>query len=138
MVAVLFESNPVFMGVQPRPAVSKSPTRIGNMGHLTRLANRINQASNSNPTIQGHLQVHGVSSYSVWWWCTHVSYDLQVVADLCSVGLQGNPKWSEWVSKVLQQRNTIENVFQWSCGYVSWIRVIGGCLGCFSRAIALG
>jgi serine/threonine-protein phosphatase 6 regulatory subunit 3 len=69
---------------EPKPAVSKSLTRIGNMGHLTRLANRINQASTSNPTIQGHLQA--------------------------------NPKWSEWVSKVLLQRNAIENVFQWSCG----------------------
>uniref|UniRef100_A0A7I4DLV2 Uncharacterized protein n=1 Tax=Physcomitrium patens TaxID=3218 RepID=A0A7I4DLV2_PHYPA len=68
----------------PKPAVSKSPTRIGNMGHLTRLANRINQASTSNANIQGHVQV--------------------------------NSKWSSWVSNVLQQRNLIENVFQWSCG----------------------
>jgi serine/threonine-protein phosphatase 6 regulatory subunit 3 len=69
---------------ESKPAVSKSPTRIGNMGHLTRLANRINQGSTSNPTIQGFLQA--------------------------------NPRWSEWVTKVLQPRNTIENVFQWSCG----------------------
>lgn len=46
------------IGVQPKPAVSKSPTRIGNMGHLTRLANRINQASTSNANIQGHVQVY--------------------------------------------------------------------------------
>jgi hypothetical protein len=61
----------VVVDVQPKPAVSKSPTRIGNMGHLTRLANRINQASNSEPTIQGHLQVGGVPSQWVWLGCMH-------------------------------------------------------------------
>lgn len=52
--------------------------------------------------------------------------DSQAWADVCLVRLQGNPKWSEWVSKVLQQRNTIENVFQWSCGYVAWAGMVGG------------
>ncbi|XP_024390594.1 uncharacterized protein [Physcomitrium patens] len=69
---------------ESKPTVSKSSTRIGNMGHLTRLANKIIQASLLNPKIQGHLQ--------------------------------DNSKWSEWVSKVLQPRNVIENVFHWSCG----------------------
>ncbi|XP_024382791.1 uncharacterized protein [Physcomitrium patens] len=69
---------------EPKPAVSKSPTRIGSMGHLTRLANKIDQTSTSNSIVQGHVQA--------------------------------NSKWSEWVPKVLQQRNQIENVFQWSCG----------------------
>jgi serine/threonine-protein phosphatase 6 regulatory subunit 3 len=37
---------------------TRAPTRIGNIGHLTRLANKIVQASTLNPIIQNHLQVH--------------------------------------------------------------------------------
>jgi serine/threonine-protein phosphatase 6 regulatory subunit 3 len=37
---------------------TRTPTRIGNIGHLTRLANKIVQASTLNPIIQNHLQVH--------------------------------------------------------------------------------
>ncbi|CAK9237915.1 unnamed protein product, partial [Sphagnum troendelagicum] len=70
--------------LESKPTKTKSPTKIGSLGHLTRIANRIIQASASNSTIKTHLQA--------------------------------NPKWSDWVLSVLQPRNMIENVFQWSCG----------------------
>jgi serine/threonine-protein phosphatase 6 regulatory subunit 3 len=69
--------------LESKPTKTKSPTKIGSLGHLTRIANRI-QASASNSTIKAHLQA--------------------------------NPKWSDWILLVLQPRNMIENVFQWSCG----------------------
>jgi serine/threonine-protein phosphatase 6 regulatory subunit 3 len=30
--------------------------------------------------------------------------------------LEGQPGWNEWHQNVLQKRNSLENVFQWSCG----------------------
>ena len=39
------------------PASDRAPPKIGNLGHLTRLANRLIQAANSNPDIKGHLEV---------------------------------------------------------------------------------
>ncbi|CAM6036644.1 unnamed protein product [Sphagnum compactum] len=70
--------------LESKPTKTKSPTKIGSLGHLTRIANRMIQASASNSTIKAHLQA--------------------------------NPKWSDWILLVLQPRNMIENVFQWSCG----------------------
>jgi hypothetical protein len=46
--------------VQPKPTITKAKTRIGNLGHLTRIANRMIQASASNSTIQIHLQVYSL------------------------------------------------------------------------------
>jgi hypothetical protein len=45
---------------QPKPTITKAKTRIGNLGHLTRIANRMIQASASNSTIQSHLQVYSL------------------------------------------------------------------------------
>jgi hypothetical protein len=44
--------------VQPKPTITKAKTRIGNLGHLTRIANRMIQASASNSTLQIHLQAN--------------------------------------------------------------------------------
>lgn len=33
--------------------------------------------------------------------------------------LQKNMEWSDWHTTVLQERNTIENVYRWACGYGS-------------------
>lgn len=68
----------------------KAPPRIGNIGHLTRIANQILQAANNNADIHAHLQ--------------------------------GNPEWIEWQSNVLQSRNSIDNVCQWTCGRPTSIR----------------
>ncbi|TVU34277.1 hypothetical protein EJB05_16108 [Eragrostis curvula] len=38
------------------PSEGKTPPRIGNVGHMTRIANKIIQLANSNSTIQTHLQ----------------------------------------------------------------------------------
>ncbi|CAM6102963.1 unnamed protein product [Calypogeia fissa] len=67
---------------EPRAPTTKSPPRIGNMGHLTRIANKFVHAS--NPLIQAHIQA--------------------------------NSRWSEWQTAVLESRNRLENVFQWTCG----------------------
>ncbi|CAO2208504.1 unnamed protein product [Urochloa humidicola] len=38
------------------PSEEKTPPRIGNVGHMTRIANKLIQLGNSNSTIQAHLQ----------------------------------------------------------------------------------
>ncbi|CAL4949030.1 unnamed protein product [Urochloa decumbens] len=38
------------------PSEEKTPPRIGNVGHMTRMANKLIQLGNSNSTIQAHLQ----------------------------------------------------------------------------------
>jgi hypothetical protein len=40
------------------PAEGRSPPRIGNIGHLTRISNKLVQLGNSNSEIQAHLQVY--------------------------------------------------------------------------------
>ncbi|XP_024540760.1 serine/threonine-protein phosphatase 6 regulatory subunit 3 [Selaginella moellendorffii] len=60
----------------------KQPPRVGNIGHLTRIANSLTQSENEQ-----------VQRY-----------------------LQDNWSWLKWKSTVLQERNTVENVYQWSCG----------------------
>ncbi|KAL3699775.1 hypothetical protein R1sor_017797 [Riccia sorocarpa] len=79
------DDNPYAPDTRPEPrTTNKTPPRIGNMGHLTRLANKIAHAGSVNLLIQNHLQAH--------------------------------PRWSDWQTTVLQNRNMVENVHQWTCG----------------------
>ncbi|KZV48807.1 serine/threonine-protein phosphatase 6 regulatory subunit 3 [Dorcoceras hygrometricum] len=66
------------------PAEGRTPPRIGNIGHLTRIANKLVQLGNNNSEIQTLLQ--------------------------------GNSDWIDWKTRVLLERNAVENVFQWTCG----------------------
>ncbi|XP_006846781.2 serine/threonine-protein phosphatase 6 regulatory subunit 3 [Amborella trichopoda] len=66
------------------PAPGRPSPRIGNIGHLTRMANKLVQLGNSNSQVQAYLQENG--------------------------------EWIEWHANVLLKRNTVENVYQWTCG----------------------
>jgi hypothetical protein len=33
------------------------------------------------------------------------------------IHLQENSEWMEWQATVLQERNAVENVYRWACGY---------------------
>lgn len=95
LVARLLEAdaNPYVLHTDSKPtlpASGKAPPKIGNLGHLTRIANRLLQVAYSNTDIQAHLQA--------------------------------NSKWVEWQREVLQSRNSIENVSQWSCGRPTTVR----------------
>ncbi|XP_052179613.1 LOW QUALITY PROTEIN: uncharacterized protein LOC127792962 [Diospyros lotus] len=46
------------------PAEGKSPPRIGNIGHITRIANKLVQVGNDNSDVQAHLQ--GNSDWEDW------------------------------------------------------------------------
>ncbi|KAG2617049.1 hypothetical protein PVAP13_3NG178209 [Panicum virgatum] len=46
------------------PSEGKEPPRIGNMGHITRIANKLIQLTNSSSMIQNHLQEN--SEWSEW------------------------------------------------------------------------
>ncbi|KAJ0260132.1 SIT4 phosphatase-associated family protein [Hirschfeldia incana] len=65
-------------------ATGKKPPRVGYVGHITRLWNKLVQLSDSNGLIKASLQE--------------------------------NCEWKEWQSSVLQERNTVENVYRWACG----------------------
>jgi hypothetical protein len=64
----------MWVHVQSKPTKTKSPTKIGSLGHLTRIANRMIQASASNSTIKAHLQVYSRitarfrSHFATKWW----------------------------------------------------------------------
>lgn len=87
------DKNPFVLSSNNQPTVPashKTPPRVGNLGHITRIANRVWQAANVNKDIQAHLQE--------------------------------NPEWLEWQAEVLQSRNSIENVCEWTCGRPTTIR----------------
>ncbi|KFK43115.1 hypothetical protein AALP_AA1G082000, partial [Arabis alpina] len=65
-------------------ATGKKPPRVGYVGHITRISNKIGQLSNSNGQIKAYLQE--------------------------------NSEWNEWQGSILQERNTVENVYRWGCG----------------------
>ncbi|CAK7351799.1 unnamed protein product [Dovyalis caffra] len=88
------DKNPVTSGDinQPTiPAAGKQAPRAGNLGCITRISNKLVQLGNSNSRIQSYLQVGGK--------------------------LDENSKWNEWQASVLQERNAVENVYRWACGY---------------------
>ncbi|CAN6890760.1 unnamed protein product [Brassica oleracea] len=65
-------------------ATGKKTPRVGYIGHITRISNKIVQLGTSNDQIKTYLQE--------------------------------NNEWNEWQGSVLQERNTVENVYRWGCG----------------------
>ncbi|KAG0519515.1 hypothetical protein BDA96_09G270900 [Sorghum bicolor] len=57
-------SLPVDSNGPTLPSEGKQPPRIGNIGHITRIANKLIQLGNSNSMIQSHLQEN--SEWAVW------------------------------------------------------------------------
>ncbi|OIS96585.1 PREDICTED: serine/threonine-protein phosphatase 6 regulatory subunit 3-like isoform X1 [Nicotiana attenuata] len=66
------------------PATGRRAPRLGNIGHITRISNKLVQLANNDNCIRAHLEK--------------------------------NMEWSDWHTTVLQERNTIENVYRWACG----------------------
>ncbi|XP_073058501.1 uncharacterized protein [Primulina eburnea] len=66
------------------PAEGRPPPRVGNIGHLIRIANKLVNLGNSNS-------------------------DIQTI-------LQENNDWVDWQTNELLKRNSVDNIFQWSCG----------------------
>ena len=72
-------------GSQPTfPATGKRAPRVGNIGHITRISNKLAQLESNDNRIRAHLEK--------------------------------NMEWSDWHTNILQERNTIENVYRWACG----------------------
>ncbi|KAK4717925.1 hypothetical protein R3W88_016263 [Solanum pinnatisectum] len=63
---------------------AKRAPRVGNIGHTTRISNKLVQLGKNDNYIQAHIEK--------------------------------NMEWSDWQTTVLQERNTIENVYRWACG----------------------
>ncbi|KAG5599042.1 hypothetical protein H5410_030412 [Solanum commersonii] len=62
----------------------KRAPRVGNIGHITRISNKLVQLGKNDNYIQAHIET--------------------------------NMEWSDWQTTILQERNTIENVYRWACG----------------------
>ncbi|MCD7457393.1 hypothetical protein HAX54_035016 [Datura stramonium] len=72
-------------GNQPTlPATGKQAPRVGNIGHITRISNKLIQLGNNDNCIRAHLEK--------------------------------NMEFSDWHTTILQERNTLENVYRWACG----------------------
>ncbi|KAJ4878982.1 SIT4 phosphatase-associated family protein [Raphanus sativus] len=65
-------------------ATGKKIPRVGYIGHITRISNKIVQLSIINDQMKSYLQE--------------------------------SSEWNEWQGSVLQERNTVENVYRWGCG----------------------
>jgi len=47
------------------------------------------------------------------------NFGLMPLLTHCSfICLQENSEWNEWQASVLQERNAVENVYRWACGYI--------------------
>ncbi|KAK4367210.1 hypothetical protein RND71_015090 [Anisodus tanguticus] len=66
------------------PATGERAPRVGNIGHITRISNKLVQLGKNDIYIQAHIEK--------------------------------NMEWSDWQTTVLQERNTVENVYRWACG----------------------
>ncbi|KAF8395000.1 hypothetical protein HHK36_018939 [Tetracentron sinense] len=85
------DAHPILSGdpnQRTLPAAGRQAPRSGNLGHITRISNKLVQLGNGNSHIQAYLQE--------------------------------NNDWIEWQATVLQERNTVENVCRWACGYASY------------------
>ncbi|KAI3995615.1 hypothetical protein MKX01_023360 [Papaver californicum] len=81
------DGNSVLLGDTNQPtlnAVGRQPPRSGNLGHITRISNKLVELGNGNSQIQTYLKENG--------------------------------DWVNWQTTVLQERNTVENVYRWACG----------------------
>ncbi|XP_022728983.1 serine/threonine-protein phosphatase 6 regulatory subunit 3-like isoform X2 [Durio zibethinus] len=81
------DKHPILSGDRNQPtlpAAGKRAPRAGNIGHITRISNKLVQLGSSNSRILACLKE--------------------------------NSEWNEWQANVLQERNTVENVYRWACG----------------------
>ncbi|KAE9461266.1 hypothetical protein C3L33_06863, partial [Rhododendron williamsianum] len=79
------------------PAAGRQTPRAGNLGHITRISNKLVQLANSNIHIQTFLQ-------------------FLLVAIAMVLASNENTEWNEWQTTVLHERNMVENVYRWACG----------------------
>ncbi|CAN6573806.1 unnamed protein product [Malus baccata var. baccata] len=104
------------------PDEGRSPPRLGNIGHLTRISNKIIQLGNNNSEIQAYLQVRTfISSYTCFLFCEVLIFTYWNKYLHEKHSCQENREWTNWHTNVLSRRNTVENVFLWACGVQSSI-----------------
>ncbi|THG13448.1 hypothetical protein TEA_020985 [Camellia sinensis var. sinensis] len=119
------------------PAAGKWTPRAGNLGHITRISNKLVQLGNSDKFIQAFLQNRIVKEMVCYNTLTLLCmHDLSVYQDhdhrssnvvvptisclkwfSCILNLTlENSEWNDWQTTVLQERNIVENVYRWACG----------------------
>ncbi|CAB72157.1 putative protein [Arabidopsis thaliana] len=83
------EKQPILSGdKQPTlAAAGKQAPRVGNVGHISRISNKLVQLSTNSNQIKTLLEE--------------------------------NNDWGEWEANTLHDRNAVENVYRWVCGYTS-------------------
>ncbi|MBA0748585.1 hypothetical protein Gogos_002577, partial [Gossypium gossypioides] len=107
------------LGSDPNmPTVSaegRPSPKIGNIGHLTRISNKLVQLGNSNRDIQAYLQPSPMSLTPLLL-PSFEHRDFQVLSSNHWDDPRENSEWIDWQKNVLSKRNAIENVYQWACG----------------------
>ncbi|KAB2060246.1 hypothetical protein ES319_A10G003700v1 [Gossypium barbadense] len=107
------------LGSDPNmPTVSaegRPSPKIGNIGHLTRISNKLVQLGNSNWDIQSYLQPSPMSLTPLLL-PSFEHRDFQVLSSNHWDDPRENSEWIDWQKNVLSKRNAIENVYQWACG----------------------
>ncbi|KAG4177856.1 hypothetical protein ERO13_A10G003600v2 [Gossypium hirsutum] len=101
-----------------KPTVSaegRPSPKIGNIGHLTRISNKLVQLGNSNWDIQSYLQPSPMSLTPLLL-PSFEHRDFQVLSSNHWDDPRENSEWIDWQKNVLSKRNAIENVYQWACG----------------------
>ena len=57
VISALVNTNAEFVLQPTTPAEGRSPPRIGNIGHMTRISNKLLKMGSNNSDIQAHMQV---------------------------------------------------------------------------------
>ncbi|KAF8085796.1 hypothetical protein N665_0647s0011 [Sinapis alba] len=82
-------------------ATGEKTPRVGYVGHITRLCNKLVHLSESDALIKASLQVSITTKQS---------------------SVEKNSEWKEWQSSVLQEHNTVENVYRWAWGRLTTLQ----------------
>ncbi|KAF3779861.1 Serine/threonine-protein phosphatase 6 regulatory subunit 2 [Nymphaea thermarum] len=112
---------------KPTSAASgRSPPKIGNIGHLTRIANKLIQLGNTNGQISAYLQEPCSIHLVIYVSATKLAVDVVSQNEYSALGLgigsawpdksRENNDWADWQSSILVKRNALENIYQWACG----------------------
>ncbi|KAG7010632.1 Serine/threonine-protein phosphatase 6 regulatory subunit 3 [Cucurbita argyrosperma subsp. argyrosperma] len=98
------------------PAVGKRAPRVCNLGHTTRISNKILQMGNSQSCIRAYLLGSTCTFRNMISRFIFSVITFSGLVDLTVTSLQENTEWNEWQATTLHDRNLVENVYRWACG----------------------
>lgn len=88
--------KPFFFSPLQHPTLSASgrhSPRSGNIGHITRIANKLVQLSSRNDQIQSYLQVHNYLLALLWKFRQFCCFSAHVMQTILMKSMQSNLRW---------------------------------------------